>query len=396
MRVYGMAATSNLYFEDPSLKPVPDATFALDLVDPGVSEEISRYYFSQFGEPNDAALAKQYGAVGELIVDAWELIRDNHPFILIVDRLDDTGTVTARHAVSVYKMVINHTAEEALLFLYDNANPAVEGVGFPDIAVAWTRPGRSGFSYRGYSRATLLHQQELPEGFSLGADVLRPFRRRFLASLWEAGTDFIAHKSPVRMLITDSATGLRVGFLNGTERVAELEGARIVEIPDADGDPGYAFYVPSGRDYQITCYGQSPGTMYLDVISPQSESVAREIVFDDVEVLPGTLASFGYSSGGEGLPPVLEIDLDGDSLPDSIIAASSITRMSPDTTATPLPTFRGDFDGDGAVDFQDFFMFVDVFGQDVPLVDPVFDLDGDGNIGFPDFFRFADAFGLGR
>lgn len=51
----------------------------------------------------------------------------------------------------------------------------------------------------------------------------------------------------------------------------------------------------------------------------------------------------------------------------------------------------GDFDCNDTVDFSDFFLFADAFGQPEP--DPRFDLDHDGEVGFGDFFLFADNFG---
>ena len=54
-----------------------------------------------------------------------------------------------------------------------------------------------------------------------------------------------------------------------------------------------------------------------------------------------------------------------------------------------------DFDGDGAVGFSDFLLFVAQFGfsQDDEGYEARFDLDGDGVIGFGDFLIFANAFG---
>ncbi|MDP3710396.1 MAG: M64 family metallopeptidase [bacterium] len=54
-----------------------------------------------------------------------------------------------------------------------------------------------------------------------------------------------------------------------------------------------------------------------------------------------------------------------------------------------------DFDEDGEVDLEDFFIFVDVFGKKVVPTDPrfKFDLDKDGEVSFGDFFIFADLFG---
>ena len=58
--------------------------------------------------------------------------------------------------------------------------------------------------------------------------------------------------------------------------------------------------------------------------------------------------------------------------------------------APETPAAAGaDFNGDGTVDFADFFEFVDAFGGS----DPRFDLNGDGSVGFADFFEFVDAFG---
>lgn len=49
----------------------------------------------------------------------------------------------------------------------------------------------------------------------------------------------------------------------------------------------------------------------------------------------------------------------------------------------------GDFDGNGKVEFDDFFLFADAFGS----ANPGFDLSGNGAVDFDDFFLFADNFG---
>jgi hypothetical protein len=54
-----------------------------------------------------------------------------------------------------------------------------------------------------------------------------------------------------------------------------------------------------------------------------------------------------------------------------------------------------DFNYDGIVDFEDFFLFADHFGSDPesPNWDPLYDISTDGIIDFEDFFTFADSFG---
>ncbi|MSS71304.1 MAG: glucose sorbosone dehydrogenase [Candidatus Latescibacteria bacterium] len=59
----------------------------------------------------------------------------------------------------------------------------------------------------------------------------------------------------------------------------------------------------------------------------------------------------------------------------------------------PTPTSAADFNGDGEVNFDDFFALAAVFGQQAAGAAAKFDLDADGTVGFGDFFIFADSFG---
>jgi formylglycine-generating enzyme required for sulfatase activity len=52
-----------------------------------------------------------------------------------------------------------------------------------------------------------------------------------------------------------------------------------------------------------------------------------------------------------------------------------------------------DFDGSGKVDFDDFFLYVDHFGETADGSNRVFDLNGDGRVDFDDFFLYVDHFG---
>jgi uncharacterized protein (DUF2141 family) len=56
-------------------------------------------------------------------------------------------------------------------------------------------------------------------------------------------------------------------------------------------------------------------------------------------------------------------------------------------------TLSPDFNGDGRVDFDDFFLFAEKFGQKATGAAARFDLDGNGEIDFNDFFLFAEKFG---
>jgi hypothetical protein len=67
-------------------------------------------------------------------------------------------------------------------------------------------------------------------------------------------------------------------------------------------------------------------------------------------------------------------------------------HTEPGSVWIPLP---GDFDGDRAVGFDDFFIFADHFGisSDKPLFNAAYDLNDDDSIDFDDFFIFANYFG---
>ena len=54
-------------------------------------------------------------------------------------------------------------------------------------------------------------------------------------------------------------------------------------------------------------------------------------------------------------------------------------------------TILGDFDGNADVNFDDFFIFADNFGQED--FNEATDLDSSGAVNFDDFFIFADNFG---
>ena len=80
-----------------------------------------------------------------------------------------------------------------------------------------------------------------------------------------------------------------------------------------------------------------------------------------------------------------EVTLNFPDLPDQRIVTNEVIRLGLGASVV------GDFDGNGSVDFMDFFMFADAFGNS--NAEPIYDLDGSGFVDFMDFFMFADAFG---
>lgn len=71
------------------------------------------------------------------------------------------------------------------------------------------------------------------------------------------------------------------------------------------------------------------------------------------------------------------------------ITSGFVQRDAMNRASTDL---AGDFNGDGRVDFDDFFLFAAAFGSR----DSRFDLSRDGQVNFDDFFIFAAQFGKRR
>ena len=119
----------------------------------------------------------------------------------------------------------------------------------------------------------------------------------------------------------------------------------------------------------------------------------------DIEVSEGS-AFAGID--GDGLLGVILFSVASDVTPgaETEITLASATLLSADqseadalspmlTVNISIPVLVGDFDGNNAVDFTDFFKFADNFGS----TEPLYDLDNSGFVDLDDFFEFADNFG---
>ena len=138
--------------------------------------------------------------------------------------------------------------------------------------------------------------------------------------------------------------------------------------------------------------GQS--TVYVSWVLDPFEDIAGYNVYRDIagdfERIAGPVDGLEYADNG--LPEGGEFRyyitaLDGANPPNESDASDILTLLVHDRP--------GDFQGDGIVNFTDFFLMADVWGRSAsdPGYDSIFDLDGDGHIALGDFFLFADVFG---
>ncbi len=122
--------------------------------------------------------------------------------------------------------------------------------------------------------------------------------------------------------------------------------------------------------------------------------------------------NYTYTATADSLKIIRPLQLDEllASLPESVrgLALNALsTHAPPDNPVRIVITFAkatdtgpptmlpGDFDGNGAVEFQDFLLFVNAFGKSSSDAgfDARMDLDGNGTVEFQDFLLFVNAFG---
>jgi len=261
-----------------------------------------------------------YNDMAQLVSDAVDMITNNHPFVLVMKEQGDPAD--RGYAVSVFKIFENRTEQEVVLAVYDSNYPN----GKPRFASISLRDNT--FKYEDtYDTAGILLQEALPSTFTLKHDIFRSFKQHFVSSLWRANEVLFGHASPARMLITNSSTSQRLGFVDGTEFISEIDQGRIEEIPNEEEGTGYSLYVPQGPNYTVTFFGLSTGKMYVDIIAPGAETEAKEVIYEDLEVQSGTIAIMEEVNLFIEQSPVIQVDNDGDGTIEREVSATSLGEI---------------------------------------------------------------------
>jgi hypothetical protein len=130
---------------------------------------------------------------------------------------------------------------------------------------------------------------------------------------------------------------------------------------------------------------------YTYTATADSLKIIRPLLLDELLAsLPESVRGLAMSALSQHVPPDDPIKI--------VITFAKMkdtgTPPTPPTPPTPT-TLTGDFDGNGAVEFPDFLLFVAQFGKSSSDdgFDARMDLDGNGAVEFPDFLLFVAAFG---
>ena len=188
----------------------------------------------------------------------------------------------------------------------------------------------------------------------------------------------------------------------GSHRITSIETNDLVSvqlnIAEVDPIKGWSanfLYDPAVVEYISGSF--LPGPYLTGLVPLVAERVGRVdlggVVFGDAVARgsAGTLGSLqfrilpGYADSTAIEISQVNLQVVGEG--ERILNVSAIATISSERSK-----LLGDFNGDGEVNFSDFFVFADGFGGTRSDLD----LTGDGEVNFSDFFVFADVFGTGE
>jgi len=367
-RCFGMAATSSLYFLNPLLKPKTVRhliTYRMAKDDKDVRKEILRYQIAQ-------SKPEVKDSPNEIFQKLIKHFSQRNPLLPppILGLKGDKGY----HAVTVYRLVYVQESDTACGLIYESSSP-----GRPQYFKINPSDNTFILPYaKRYKIAQLILPYDLDDRELRSR--IRKLAKEYNAQLCREGKNLIALASDVAFLIVDEQ-GRKLGWWNG-QRVNEIPGAEVTDIGGIE-----RYLVPSSLSYTLQLEGKKEGKFDLYMLSKGPEEKMYQVAYEDVSVNETTQAKL------EIIPQKTEwnmqIDMDGDGEVDSTMSPTSIEEVH------IIEELVGDFNGDGRVDFDDFFSFVSHFGtiSGKEGFEEEYDLTGDGKVDFDDFFSFVSNFG---
>ena len=189
-----------------------------------------------------------------------------------------------------------------------------------------------------------------------------------------AGADSSGFSGPAGQVDSDARFGL-LRYAGTVLQALTAQDARFVRVDGAD-----LFSAVDSIDISLE-FGTDSIAGFVRTTNATTLAIPLARPVEEL-TFAGTLADTSTAEG------VFSINLSGE-------GALSLTlgALADDNTETPSTVAQSDFNGDGQVGFQDFFLFSEAFGQPAAGDTARFDLDGDEQVGFQDFFLFVEAFG---
>ncbi|MGC9515862.1 family 16 glycoside hydrolase, partial [Methanocrinis sp.] len=311
---YGMAATSALYFTDPSLRPVAKKAYHMSFEEASQNIDIyqraqmipvmrsllsdaGQYFDRGYGSSSSESQSRTYAAVKR------SLKEDRLP--LLISFRGQKNNSTWGHAVLAYKLVEVEGEDYKQVYIYDSNTlmKDLENLKKPmPVALLWldgflyysVQSGSQSYGSRTPSKIAanpVFRTIPLEEANSL-LPGLKEMARGFIEGLKNEGKFAVDLKCPADALFTDSS-GRRVGTVDG--RVTnEIPGAEVMESGEVE-----IYLLPMDLEYSLEISGTGTDLVDLDVISPEGESSAKVVSFTNVSICAGEKLTSEVADGGE-------------------------------------------------------------------------------------------------
>lgn len=311
---YGMAATSALYFQNPSLMPVAKKTFQMSQEE--ASQNIDIYHRAQmiplvrsllvdvnpyfgrgYGQSSYESQSRTYTALKN------SLKEDRRPLIISFRGNKSDSNETWGHAVLAYKLVEVEGTDYKYVYIYDSNSPASELEKFPMPVVTLfldgflqynVESGKQDYRSRNPTKIAanpVFRTIPLEEANAILSG-LKKMVKGWIETLKKEGWFAVVTRCPADALFTDSS-GRRVGTVDGRV-VNEILGAEVVTSGEVE-----IYVLPMDLEYSLEISGTGSGLVDFDVISPEGEASAKVVSFTNVSIGSGEKLTTEITAGAE-------------------------------------------------------------------------------------------------
>lgn len=311
---YGMAATSALYFTDPSLRPATKKTSEMSFEEArqnidvyhraqmvpvmrSLLSDAGQYFDRGYGSSSSESQSKTYASVKR------SLKEDRLP--LLISFRGRKNNSTWGHAVLAYKLVEVEGEDYKQVYIYDSNTLMQDLESFKKpmpVALLWL----DGFLYYSVQSGNQSYGSRIPSKIAANpvfrtipleeANATLPGMKEmvkgWIETLKKEGWFATATRCPADALFTDPA-GRRVGTVEGRV-VNEIPGAEVLSSGEVE-----IYLLPMDLEYSLEISGTGTGMVNLDVISPEGDSSAKVISFTNVSIGSGRKLTGKITAGAE-------------------------------------------------------------------------------------------------
>jgi len=312
---YGMAATSALYFTDPTLRPAAKKTSEMSKDEASQNIDIyhraqmiplvrslladeSPYFKKSWGTSSYDSQYKTYTKVKR------SLKEDRTPLIIEFGGPENDSTYYNQHAVLAYKLVEIEGEHYKQVYIYDSntlMSDLKEKEPMPVVLLRLKRYYRysvySGVQRYPWNAPRLIDANPVFRTIPLQeANALLPgmkeMAKSWIETLKKEGWFAAVTGCPADAIFTDTS-GRRVGTIDGRV-INEIPEAEVMSSGEVE-----IYLLPMDLSYSLEITGTGSGLVDFDVINPEGEASAKVVSFTNVSIGAGEKLTSEIADGGE-------------------------------------------------------------------------------------------------